>query len=154
MLSSFLDRYGRHISNGPIPISPTNRTQPTGSEVAPLAGVQTGYSPNTQTFPLSRTIRPPPYESPTQGTFTDINVATRMRSWPGRSGHVVAGGHDWTWDNDGVALQRDPGQGVLNEEPSSRLGQTNVKRPLGSAGQIDQKEDEVSPKQKKQASQT
>lgn len=53
-----------------------------------------------------------------------------------------------------VALQGDPGQGIPDEEPSRRLGQTNVERPLESADQFDQKQDEVLPKQKKQASQT
>lgn len=154
MLSSFLARYGARISNGPIPISPSNRTFFTGLDAAPLVGVQTGHSPHSQTFHHSRTIRPPPYESPTQGTFMDANIATRMRSWSDRSGHVVAGEYGWTRENNGVAGQPDAGQGVLNKEPNSMLRQTNIERPLESTSQVHQEQDEVLPKQKKQASQT
>lgn len=84
----------------------------------------------------------------------DANIASRMRPWSGRSGHVVAGEYGWTRENNGVAGQRDAGQGVFNEEPNSMLGQTNVERPLESASQIHQEQDEVLPEQKKQASQT
>lgn len=154
MLSTFLKRYGGHFSNGPLPVSPTNRFQPTGSEAPLLAGIQTGSSPRGQAFhPSWGTIRPPPYESPTQATFMNINNVFPMKPLSGRSGRVGAG-QDWTWDNNGVAIPRDPGQGLLNEEPDVRQGRVNVESPLESADQIYQTQNDVLPKQKKQASLT
>ena len=154
MLSSFLERYGRHFSNGPIPISPINRTHLTGSEAAPLASFQTGYSPRGQAFhPSWGAIRPPPYESPTQATFVDMNSTFPMKSLSRRS-PAGATGYEWTWDNNGVAIPRDPGQGLLNQESSSRQVQNNGESPLDSAGRIHQEQDQVIPRQKKQASLT
>lgn len=154
MLSSFLERYGGRFSNGPIPVSPTNRIHPTGSETASLASFQTGYSPRGHGFQASwSAIRPPPYESPTQATFVDANNALLIKPLPGRSsGPLSATGHEWTWDNTGTAIPRDLGQVPINQEPSSTHRQNDIEGPFESVGLIYQEQGQVSPKQKNQAS--
>ena len=82
----------------------------------------------------------------------DVNNAFPMNLLSSRSGLVGATGHDWTWDKNGVAIPRDPRQGLLNPEPTSTPGLNNVGSPLESAGQIRQEQDQVTPTPKKKAS--
>lgn len=153
MLSSFVERYGRHFSNGPIPITPISRTHPTGSEATPLGSISMRYSPRGQAFqPSWSTIGPLPYESPTRASFMNVNNALPMNLLSSRSGLVGPTGHDWTSDKNGVANSRDRRQGLLNQEPTSTPGLDNVGSPLERAGQTHLEQDQVTPKPKRKAS--
>ena len=153
MLSSFLERYGRHFSNGPIPISPINRPRFTGPEATPLASFHTGYSPRGQAdHPSWGAIRPPPYESPTQTTFIGRRNPVPLQLPRGQSGPVGAFGYDWTWDNNGFPTPYDTTQSLGNQATSGRQERNFQQGSLQSAGPVSQRQDENVPKQTKKAS--